>query len=258
MCPQIAHLYGPFAINTFGIFVALGLIVFAWFTLADSRRKALIDTDSFLSFLTSCLIVGLIGGRLLYILFNWQMLESYSEILQFWHGGFSSLGVVVALICFIPWYLQRRNISILPFLDLIATYAPLLQSIARIGCFFAGCCYGSQTSQAWGVIFPYPIDSALTGIALHPAQLYSSALLMLIFIVMFYGVRRLKAPGSALFAYLFLMSIERFVTDFFRSDQEFFGNFTLISSHQILALGIAAVSLVGFIVVLYHHRKKSV
>lgn len=257
MCPQIVHLYGPFAINTFGVFVALGLAIFAWVTLADSRRIALINTDTFFSLLASSLIIGLMGGRLLYVLFNWHAMDSFTEVFQFWRGGFSSLGVVIAQICFVPWYLHKKKIPILPFLDIAATYAPLFQSIARIGCFFAGCCYGAPTSYSWGVVFPHPVNESLIGIALHPAQLYSSALLMLIFIIMFYGIRRyIHVTGIALFIYLFMMSIERFASDFFRADQEFFGTITQLSFHQVLALVIAALSFISALYVYIHHRKK--
>ncbi|MFQ9484187.1 MAG: prolipoprotein diacylglyceryl transferase family protein [Lachnospira sp.] len=50
----------------------------------------------------------------------------------------------------------------------------LAQGFGRIGCFLAGCCYGRETTAAWGITFP--ADSmAPSGIKLIPTQLLSAA-----------------------------------------------------------------------------------
>jgi phosphatidylglycerol:prolipoprotein diacylglycerol transferase len=41
-------------------------------------------------------------------------------------------------------------------------------AVGRLGCFLAGCCYGSPTDLPWGVVFP-----DLGPPARHPVQLYS-------------------------------------------------------------------------------------
>ena len=156
--------------------------------------------------------------------------------------GLLALMLVLYLVA-LPFYLRAKKINILGFLDLVSVYAPLLQSISRIGCFLAGCCYGSPTSVFWAVR-----SSAGTGGYVHPTQLYSTFILFLIFLIM-RGPGRvlLKKPGQLLMLYLILVSVERFVVDFWRGDREFLVNagfWGICSVHQYIAIGLCVVALI--------------
>ena len=135
-------------------------------------------------------------------------------------------------------------------MDLVATYAPLLQAISRIGCFFAGCCYGQPTLHSWAI-------SSVECVSTHPTQLYSAASLALLFLVM-YAIRRIQlAPGQQFCIYLFFMSLERFVVDFWRADQEFTSIITTFSVAQITALFLAATAVGSIIYISLYDRRQS-
>lgn len=256
MYPELLHLYGPFSIYTFGVMIGVGLLLFSIGILMDARRKKLLTSDQFFNILIVGFIVALAGGRLLYVITNWHSQESYAEAVSIWLGGFSLLGAVVSLVLIMPWYIKKQQISLLPFLDLVCTYAPLLQSVSRIGCFFAGCCYGSATDLAMGLVCKYPIEEKLAGIPLHPAQLYSAGLLFLIFIFLYTIAHRMQLkPGILTCLYLILMSLERFMVDFWRGDREFSAYISLFSITQLIALGIM-LSALGMLIGLWHMRKK--
>jgi phosphatidylglycerol:prolipoprotein diacylglycerol transferase len=144
-------------------------------------------------------------------------MPSFGDALALWEGGFSVLGSISAVALVLPLYIMKLNIPLLPFLDLIALHAPLLQSVARVGCFLAGCCYGTPTSSPIG--FTYTDHESIAPLyqSLHPAQLYSAVALMLIFVFLYFAVQKVVSrPGQLFGCYLSLVGIERFVIDFFR------------------------------------------
>ncbi len=249
---ELVHLYGPLAINSFGLFIIIGLVIFSALLLADSKRPALISTDQYFNALSLAIVTGLIGGRLLFVTTHWNTIDQWWKIFAFWHGGFSLLGAVVALVVVMPIYFKKRNIQIVGLLDLVALYAPLLQSISRLGCFFAGCCFGAPTTLPFGVINNECGIQELNNIPLHPTQLYSALALLIIFLLQYFALQYyFKKPGQLFFSYLFLMSMERFIVDFWRADREFLtiSGFEFLSIPQAVAIIIAmgAISALGIL-----------
>ncbi len=245
----LIHIYGPFAIYTYGLVIALGVLITLHLIAKQPKRKQLISVDDLIETFTLGIFIGIIGGRLLHVASSYQQFDSILEIFALSQGGFSILGSILAIVLVMPWYLKRKGIVILPFLDLVATFAPLLQSISRIGCFFAGCCYGRPTDLPWAVIYTDPDTLAPLWCYMHPTQLYSSIILFGIFLFMYVVAQhRFKKPGQLLFLYLMLVSMERFLVDFWRDDREFFSSkaLKLFSIHQWIALAMITTAAIGF------------
>lgn len=239
----LLNIYGPFAIHSFGLMLTIGLGVFMALAIRHSRRKQLMSAQTFSDITLIGVFAALIGGRLLAVLTNDDLSKAtFLDIVNVWDGGLSLLGSVIGVLLGVGTYLSYKNIPVLPFFDLVAIHTPILQAIARLGCFFAGCCHGSGTNLPWGVMYHEQDSLAPLGIPLHPSQLYSASILALIFCLMYYLGKKTTYPGQLLGAYLVLISIERFITDFFRGDREFFSIHTLnfLSIHQWIGLGLAA------------------
>ena len=251
MLPYLFHIYGPIYANCYGISIAIGIIIFTYLLDHDSNRKKLINSDQLQELVLWGIILGVIGGRLLWAASNLPM--TIYEFFEIWEGGFAVLGSISAILLFVPIYLKKYQIPILPLLDLTSIYAPLLQSISRIGCFLAGCCYGIPTHMPWGIIYTHvdvAVPNELKFIAIHPTQLYSSLILFGSFLLMRYLLSKtFKKPGQLLTSYLMLVCSERFLVDFWRADQEFFDSqyLKLFSFHQWIALGIFVTALILFI-----------
>ena len=162
-------------------------------------------------------------------------------------GGFAVLGSLMSILVVAPWYLKKHGIPLFPFLDLIALYAPLLQSISRIGCFLSGCCYGKPTNAWWAVTYTHEACTAPLNIALHPTQLYSAVFLFGIFCFLYYFLQhRVKKEGQLVSAYVFFMAAERYLTDMLRGDQSHFtGSFA--SSYQVIACVLMIFAALCFI-----------
>lgn len=244
------HLYGPFSIHSYGLSIAIGLLIFIYLVKRDKRFALLNMTDAkFTKILFVSIITAILGGRILFLIENPELFLSPLDLLTFWQGGFSILGTVIAVALVIPWYLRYLHIPIVGMLDLTSIYAPLLQSISRIGCFLAGCCYGLPTTQPWGIMYTDPGSEAPLYLCLHPAQLYSSMGLMVIFAFMYFVAQRiLPVPGQLTCMYIMLISMERFMVDFWRGDrEELHWIFNTFSLYQYIAAGMFIISAVLFI-----------
>ena len=261
MIPTIAHLFGPFYIRSYGVCIALGLIITLWLANRDPKRTLLLNDDQFITLILWSIAAALLGGRLLYLIANWDTIENVQEVLHIWNGGFSLLGSIVGVLCSIAWYAKKQSLSLITVLDFFAVYAPLLQGISRIGCFFAGCCYGKSTLCPISIAYSHPDSMAPLSISMHPTQIYSALAIIFIYLWLVH-IRKHKAlaPGRLFFLYLLLISLERFFIDFLRADQEFFSypSLTLFSIHQWLAIIIFSATLGYFTFVAYTKKYESI
>lgn len=248
---ELLHIYGPFSIQSYGSLILLGVLVFLWRAPKNKIARRYLTHEQLVTLITTGIIVGIIGGRLLHVLSDLSAYERMIDVFKIWEGGFSILGTVIAIALFMPWYLYTHKIPILPILDLTTIYAPLVQSISRIGCFLAGCCYGRPTTMPWGVApWAVTVDDQL----IHPTQLYSSLMLLVIFcVIRFVIFPRTHYMGVITSWYLLLIGLERFMVDFWRADQITVSLIGLFSFHQIVAL---MVSLFGFACLIFFTKRR--
>lgn len=253
MYPNICHIYGPLYLNCYGLFIGLAIIIFNFLIQKNEKFNTIITTEKFNTVIILNIIIAAIGGRLLSIIQNWHHINSYYEVFAFWEPGYSFLGSLIAMLIFNPIYLSKIKVPILPLLDVTAIYGPLLHAIARIGCFFAGCCHGTATKLPWAIVYTHPdiaVPDKLKFIKIHPTQIYSFIMLLLIFFAMYYFFqKKFKMPGQLISIYLILGSFERFFNDFFRSDRNFYDNsiFKFFSLDQWISISICLFGTILFL-----------
>jgi phosphatidylglycerol---prolipoprotein diacylglyceryl transferase len=248
--PELIHLYGPFGIQSYGLFIALGIITTVVAARYNKRFKQLHLENKYLDIIMMSILAGCVGGRLLEVISEPLLYPYWYDWFALWQGGFSVLGSIIGIIITLPFYLKKIHVPIIPLFDLVAIYAPLCQSIARLGCFTAGCCYGVVTHGICAVIYTNPNTLAAYNISIHPTQLYSSALLFGIFLCMYFIAQKICTKNGQLFTtYLILAALERFVVDFWRADRIMIGN--IVSFHQVVALCIIVV-----IITFYYYLTK--
>ncbi|MFA5074492.1 MAG: prolipoprotein diacylglyceryl transferase [Candidatus Babeliales bacterium] len=267
MYPRIINIYGKLSINSYGVMIAIGFLLLIYLSHKNPIRPKIISSDLFFNAVFIGFISAVIGGRLFFVLEEWSSFANNKlEIFYPWIGGFGLLGSIIGVLVVLPIYLNFKKVKILPFFDLISTYAPLMQSIARIGCFLAGCCYGSvcNKNMLWGVVFTNPESLAPLNIVLHPAQIYSSLASFLIFILIYVRSKFNYKPGQILFLYLLLESIARFGVDFWRGSRDyiqncyFLNNFsTLLSYSQLVAIVIFVFAGLGLLWIGFFNKIKT-
>ena len=135
---------------------------------------------------------------------------------------------------------------ILKILDILAPSLAIGHVFGRMGCFFAGCCYGEYCDLPWAVVFDDPNSLAPLGFSLHPTQIYSSLGLLIIFLVLIKMSRLKKFEGQIFTGYLFLYSVFRFVIEYFRGDPRMMFFEGLFSIAQVISVGVALFSLIMF------------
>ncbi len=118
--------------------------------------------------------------------------------------------------------------------DVLAVAIPLFHSFARIGCYFAGCCYGIR-SRTFGL--PYPVH--MPDSHRIPVQLIESAADLLIFAVLL--IFFLKNKRGLMPLYLTMYSVVRFADEFIRGDAVR-GVIMGVSFSQIVSVVLLAVS----------------
>jgi len=209
---------GPVTIYTYGVFVASGFILGISLALQQARREGY-EPQTILDVLFYIILAGIIGSRLLYIAQNLAFYRSNPlSVFMIWEGGLVFHGGLLLAIPVGLILIKRHNLSFWGLFDLLAPSLAIGQALGRIGCFYAGCCYGLPTQLPWAVTFNDPKTLALQGVPLHPTQLYAAAANFVIFLVLVRLRKPTRFPGQLTCMYLCLHAAFRFVIELFRGD----------------------------------------
>ena len=192
------------------------------------------------------IIIGILGARVYYVLFNLSYyLSNPVEIIQIWNGGLAIHGGIIAVLLFLIIYSKRKKLNLLLLLDILVVGLIIAQTIGRWGNFFNGEAYGRVVSLDFLKSLHLPkfiIDGMyIGGKYREPTFLYESVFSIICFIVLLI-VRRLKniKTGQICGIYFMWYGIERFIIEAFRSDSLMLGPLKIaqVVSILLLILGI--------------------
>ena len=174
----------------------------------------------------SGIVGGILGARAWYALQYGQLLDP---------GGFSLYGFGLGAAIGAAAYHRLHNGGWTPteFPDAAAPAFALGLAIQRVGCFFAGCCYGSRCDLPWAVTYGpgKPVFQKQVGFGLispqasaslpvHPTQLYSSLAALIVFGVLIWLLK--KWTGRRRYDLILLAIVAcgvlRFFNEFIRDD----------------------------------------
>lgn len=230
-------------VHMYGIMIALGLLG-AFIVLFLYAKKKNVD-QKLVDFTFYTGVVSIIVGFLFAALFQstYNYIEDPSKGFKL-NGGITFIGGLIGGAgCFLIIYLimrKRLNIKIADILDIAPCSILIAHAFGRVGCFFAGCCYGKETSSFLGVQFPHLANPV------HATQLYEAAFLFILFAICSYLVLQ-KNTRQNFSIYLIAYGVFRFLIEFLRDDPrgKLFG---LVSPSQfwsilMIGLGIALIFL---------------
>jgi len=231
--------FGFITIYSYGLMLVLGFLL----SLFLARRALLrqgIEPYVLSNLYFLLLILGVIGARLLYVILHFSLFRNrLFDIFLLNRGGLSWFGGLFLAFIGGIYYLRKKRLRVIETLDFLAPYVALAQAVGRIGCLLNGCCFGYPSE--FGLYFP--VHNA----RLIPTQLYSSIILLLIFLSLrFFQERRHKA-GSILSLYFLLYSTKRFFIEFFRAEERIF--FLGLSIFQWISAAVFVLSLAALIVI---------
>lgn len=245
---------GPFSLKYYSFFIFLGMLVACFLIFREAKRKK-INEDLLTNILFYGIIIGILGARSYYVLFNLDYyLKNPLEIFMIWHGGLAIHGGLIAGLIFLIIYSKKHNLNIFKLLDIIVVGVIIAQSIGRWGNFFNQEAYGPVTSLSnlKSMHLPNFIIKGMyiDGSYHEPTFFYESVISLLGFIVLIL-IRKLKnlKVGTLTGIYLIWYGIERFIIESLRTDSLMLGN---IKVAQLVSL---IFIIFGIIVTIFSFKK---
>lgn len=238
---------GPITLYTYGFFIALGALLCLLYLYRQSRMRYNLTNEQINNIFLIIIVASVVGGKL-FMIFESPKYYLGNPIQLFSRSGFVFYGALLTCIPAMLWYFKKIKAPVLGMLDIMAGVACIVHGVGRFGCFFAGCCHGSPTDVAWGVIYTDPHCSARPlNTPLHPTQFYEIAWIALVFIIILLVQQKKKFDGQLFILYLILYSIGRSVIEIYRGDQERGFVFGSISNSQFISGLVITVAIYFYI-----------
>jgi phosphatidylglycerol:prolipoprotein diacylglycerol transferase len=252
---------GPVLVPTYGLMLALAMLVAYYILRADLARRGIAPRESSAAeaFIAVPCLAGIMGAKM------YAVLETPRELFAdplgqlFSRYGLTFTGGLIAGFLAFVWLARRRNIALLDMLDAGATPVALGYGIGRIGCLLAGDGdYGIPTSLPWGMSFPHGLVPTTQRV--HPTPIYEFIVACAIaWLLWRLGTRQIQqraahgakspslittgiaAKGAVFAVYLVLSGVARFLVEFIRINPRVLFGMTnaQIASLLSIAVGMA-------------------
>lgn len=242
MIPYIKTPYG--SINTFVIIIACGIISFFAILNFEMQKCTERKTEEIFIFpkIAYSMLIGYLFAVFADALFKLPKNGYFTLQGMTFYGGF--LGGIAAMYFQLTLKSYDTQYSVAEWFNLLVLPLISFHFWGRIGCFFAGCCYGKPTKSFLGMDFPDNFSAGIFhyGERCLPTQLFEAVSLLIIFLI----VRKCSKKFDT---YIVLYAFARFIIEFFRGDNR--GYFLYIFSPA----QIISIILILFISVKYIKKK---
>ncbi|MCK4907089.1 MAG: prolipoprotein diacylglyceryl transferase [Spirochaetes bacterium] len=268
-------------LRSYGVFLALAFLTGIFFAQRRGPREG-ISEKHIADISLAIIISALIGSRVFFLIFE-QPPSSLLEIFKAWQGGLVIYGGIIFAAVTSLIIIRKKKIGIGKVFDVFSPSIAFGIFIGRLGCFSAGCCYGTATNFFLGMKFPInaPVYEKLNSIInykdkyqkafdalpanliadlknglavhVHPSQLYSSLNGLILFFLLTLMYKKKKFDGEVFLWLVSYYSISRFLIELTRIDTPsnlIFGHFTAAQGTGIILLPVALA------VILYKRLRK--
>jgi phosphatidylglycerol:prolipoprotein diacylglycerol transferase len=246
MYPILLEL-GPLTVYTYGLLLAAAYLLGLKLAMIRGQARGL-DSARVLDLGIYIIISALIGAKLLLVFTDFRTFVGDPR--ELWtlarSGGVFYGGLILAVIVAL-WYIRRVGLPLWTTCDVFAPGIALGHVIGRLGCLFAGCCYGKPTTLPWGITFTNP-DAARNvgtplGVPLHPTQIYEAGAELAILMILLATERKGRPfAGRTFWLYMLLYAISRFAIEFYRGDAR--GTVGIFSTSQFISIVLAPLAVV--------------
>jgi len=249
--------FGKMEIFTYGFFIAVGFLTGISLAKRESLRTGE-DPEKIMELCFYILISAIVVSRLFYVAINPEMfLEDPLEVFRIWKGGLVFYGGFIGAVLTVVIYLRKEKMPLWKTADILAPSLAIGHFFGRIGCFFAGCCYGKACDLPWAVTFSHPQTLAPMGIPIHPTQLYSALNNLMIFGLLCLFRRRKKFDGQLFWIYVLIYGVTRSIIEVFRGDFRGSPAFGILSTSQAIGLTFSVIALIVIIFLTIRNRSKT-
>lgn len=232
---------GFIEIRWYSICILLAIIVGYYFVIKEVKKKKIAE-DEFNNLVFYTLIVGILGARIYYVLFNLNYyLNDPIEIIKIWNGGLAIHGGIIFGGLFLLIYSKIKKINTLLITDISVVGLIIAQAIGRWGNFFNGEAYGREVSLSFLKNLHLP-EFIINGMHINntyyePTFLYESILCLIGFIVLIIIRKKVNIKTGVLTGIYFIYyGLIRFIIETFRSDSLMLGSFKVARIVSIIGI----------------------
>ena len=147
------HIFG-FEITYYGILICVGMLTGIWFVILEAKRQNQ-DQDKCLKMILCTLLGGILGARLYYVVFSWNLYQgSWMEILRFHSGGFALYGGILGGALTARLFCRIQKLPFAQMADIVCMGLLVGQIIGRWGDFFNRDSFGEYTDGPLAMLLP--------------------------------------------------------------------------------------------------------
>lgn len=241
MVNKIAFTIFGIDIAWYAVIITFGIIVAMVVSYRNAKFMKL-DTDKFMDSFFYMIIFGIIGARLYYVVFNFDLYkDDLLSIFNLREGGIAIYGAIIFGAISVYIYTKIKKEKFLNYTDCIVPALAIAQAIGRWGNFVNQEAYGYETNS----LFAMTIMENGKLITVHPTFLYESFLNLIVFVVLiiFFNKFR-KKEGEVTYLYAILYGIGRFFIEGMRTDSLYIGAFRI---SQIVSILFVVLGIILFI-----------
>lgn len=224
-----------FRVTFYGIIIGLGMLAGMWIAMQDAKRRGQ-DPDLYLDFALYAIIFSIIGARLYYVIFDWQLYKDNPiQILNLRAGGLAIYGGVIGAVLTLIVYTRVKKQSFLSMADTGVLGLITGQIIGRWGNFFNCEAFGGYTDNLLAmrikasIVNPSMISQELWDmrivengveyIQVHPTFFYESMWNLGVLLFLLWFRKRKKFTGEMMWLYFLGYGLGRVWIEGLRTDQ---------------------------------------
>ena len=260
---------GSFGIAIYGVVIALGMLLGLTLSSRVAARTGQ-DPDVIWDLGPALLLFSVIGARIYYVIFMWDMYkDDLIQIFNLRGGGLAIYGGIIAGFITIYVYCRIKKQKFPLVLDTVMYGLLVGQILGRWGNFFNREVFGEYTNNLLAMRIPVSmvrerdISASIAAhmtegtnyIQVHPTFLYEGLwnLALLIFLLLY--LKHKRFDGEIALLYFAGYGIGRAIIESIRTDQLFITG-TTIPVSMALGIAMAVVSIAADIVIRAKMRKK--
>lgn len=219
----------------YGIIIGTAILLGFWIAAREAKRTGQ-NPENYLDMGIIGVVAGIIGARLYYVIFSWDMYkDNLLDIFNLREGGLAIYGGVIAAVISVLVLAKVKHLSAPQIFDTIAMALLNGQMLGRWGNFFNREAFGGYTDSLFAMRLPLDavrssdvteqmrqhierIDG-VSYIQVHPTFLYESLWCMVLLIILFAYRKHKKYEGELFLMYLFGYGLGRLWIEGLRTDQ---------------------------------------
>lgn len=243
MDPVAFQLFG-LEVRWYGILIAMGVLIGAVIALREAKRLGL-EEETLLDFLIWAVPLCLLGARIYYVIFTWDIYrDNPIKAFDIRGGGLAIHGSIITAILVAIIFTRIKKISFWTLADACAPSLILGQAIGRWGNYLNQEAHGGPTDLPWGIM--------VKGVKVHPTFLYESIWNFAVFaFLLWYARNKQKVKGEVFLLYIALYSFIRLFVEGLRTDSLMLGPIKVAQLMSLVGMAVASF-------ILYRRRKEGI